>query len=983
LRSRSGRLRSFLLLLASAPGLAAAQDAAAARFGEEIVVTGSRVERNDRGAPGPVTVVSREQLEASGKISLGDFLQTLPEQGNALNTAVNNGGDGSTRIALRGLGSQRTLVLVNGRRFVPGGVGADGSVDLSGIPAAAIERVEVLKDGASAAYGSDAIAGVVNVITRTRLDGTELSAFGGTTTRGDGTTYDLSVTTGTVSERGHLLLSAGFFDQRPIMAADRSFSAVPLALDASGLNNPFGDPPGPYTVGSPTVPAGSISIPASAAGVPVACAAGDERCATWNQVLAAFPAATKFVLDPQAPPCAPGQSTGCQVHGVRPFIPNALPPRGDAYNFQGENYLLTPQQRISLFATGDARLGELARARFEASYVNRQSSQRLASEPLVIGPGGESVTISGASIYNPFGVDFTQANRRLVEFGPRRSEEDIDTIRIVAGLDGALPPAAGPLAGWGWEVSLNYGRTQGTSLSTNNLEPTRLQQALGPSFRDASGRPTCGTPASPIPGCVPLDLFGGPGSITPDMIPGLAYTGTQRGTNEMTDVVVGATGDLGSLFADRSVRLAVGYELLRVAGSAIPDPVTLAATGGAITEGAYTTNAGYAELSAPLVDHVRYAELVEATAAARLFHAAPFGTEWTYKLGARWAVGPDLALRGTWSTAFRAPSVSDLYAGQVDSFAGVSDPCASPSPPAACAATPVGDARGNGDDRGQLPSRVGGNPSLQPETAGVFTAGVVLEPAFLPGLAVTLDYWNIGIDHAISQIGESAILAGCYPSDPTKAPAFCDLVVRDPVTKQVTSIVNLNRNVGAERTDGLDLAARYVLRTRALGRFAFAFDGTYLYRYDKTLPDGTVVHGRGTFDMNNQAGAVAGVGGVFPAVKFNAGVVWALGPVGAGLSTRFIGAFDECGDPAGDFSGGGLCYQDATFRRHVSAQATFDAGVSYALASAAGRTTFRAGVQNVFDAKPAVIYNGFLAATDPTTYDVAGRFVYLRVTHAL
>src|SRR5512132_4116453 len=183
---------------------------------EEIVVTGTRIRRKDLTTPAPVTVINRDQIAASGKVSIGDFLQALPEQGNAINTQFNNGGDGSTRVSLRGLGSARTLVLLNGRRIVPGGTGADASVDLNSIPTASVERIEVLKDGASAVYGSDAIAGVVNIITRKGFKGTEASAFGGVSQHGDGQTYDLNVTTGQAGDRGNVVFSAGYYKQQTV-----------------------------------------------------------------------------------------------------------------------------------------------------------------------------------------------------------------------------------------------------------------------------------------------------------------------------------------------------------------------------------------------------------------------------------------------------------------------------------------------------------------------------------------------------------------------------------------------------------------------------------------------------------------------------------------------------------------------------------------------------------------------------------------------
>src|SRR5262249_25501047 len=204
---------------------------------EEIVVTGSRVRRRDLTTPAPITVIDKEQVQASGKVSIGDFLQTLPEQGNAINTSVNNGstGDGSTRVSLRGLGAARTLLLLNGRRFVAGGPGADSSADLSSIPPAALGRIEVLKDGASAAYRSDAIGGVINLITRKRMNGVEANGYAGTSTHGDGSTYDLNVLAGTSGEKGNLLFSAGYYNQQTVWAGDRSFANIPRAYSSTGI----------------------------------------------------------------------------------------------------------------------------------------------------------------------------------------------------------------------------------------------------------------------------------------------------------------------------------------------------------------------------------------------------------------------------------------------------------------------------------------------------------------------------------------------------------------------------------------------------------------------------------------------------------------------------------------------------------------------------------------------------------------------------
>jgi outer membrane receptor protein involved in Fe transport len=950
---------------------------------EEIVVTGSRIRRKDLTTPAPVTVISREQITSSGKVTIGDFLQALPEQGNTLNTQFNNGGDGSTRIALRSLGSARTLVLVNGRRMVAGGTGADTAVDLNTIPTAAVERVEVLKDGASAVYGSDAIAGVVNIITRKGFKGTEASAYGGISQRGDGSVYDLNVTTGQASDRGNVVFSAGFYKQNQVLAGDRVYSAHQEGIDLTVAPN---DPGRFFTIGSGTIPAGRILIPGSQIGK---LGLGNSN---WDAIAAAFPKASAVM------PCLPGDAVGGCVtlsdgskwrnyRGAN--LSDAVPPQ-DGFNFQPMNYNQTPSQRISLYSIGDLQIGSNSRGYFEASYVNRQSEQQLAPEPLIIGPGGlETVTVSKFNAYNPFGRDFGTVRRRLLEFGNRISDQDIDTFRVVAGLDGTLPDEFGPARGWFWDVSLNFGRTVAADTRTGNLEIPRVAAAVGPSMTDPStGKLVCvqqaGVIASVIPGCVPLDLFHGAGSIQPDQVAGLGVTAGEKGINQMTAVQFNTSGELFQLpTADRAIGLAAGYEYRLLYGAFIPDPLTakgeISGNTSDITKGGYHVNEGYAELSLPLLSNMPGVESLEATAAARVFNYSTFGTDYTYKFGARWRPIHDVTLRGTYSTAFRAPGITDLYGGQFDNFASVSDPCAGPGidpnstlGKACTASTPA--ALNNGDSSTQLRSRIGGNPALKPETAKVFTAGIVLEPTFVRNLSITVDYYNFALTSTIDTIGESVILNGCYPN--SGASKYCDKVIRDPATGQISSITNLETNVGSTDTDGIDMAIRYALPTD-FGRFGFLVDVTWLHKYNKTLADGTVIYGKGRYDLG------AGVNeGVFPTFKGNGGVTFGLAGLNVGVSEQFIGSYKECGASDGAiFSGdNGQCYVDATYVRTIDPFFKTDIYASYALTTGAGKTTFAIGMNNAFNAEPPKIYNAFTPNSDPSAYDFMGRFVWGRLT---
>jgi len=257
----------------------------------------------------------------------------------------------------------------------------------------------------------------------------------------------------------------------------------------------------------------------------------------------------------------------------------------------------------------------------------------------------------------------------------------------------------------------------------------------------------------------------------------------------------------------------------------------------------------------------------------------------------------------------------------------------------------------------------------------MFTAGIVLEPRWIPNFSLTLDYYRIRILQTITTLGASVILAGCYPSDPTIAPKYCGLIERDPITQRILNITNTNLNVGTDRTDGVDLSMRYFLPTD-VGRFTLGFDGTWLHSYDRTLADGTVIHGAGNFDLST-----SGTGGVYPTFKFISGVGWSFVGFAAGVNTRYISSFTECGTTSGNFAGSGLCYADSRYERRVAAYYTFDMYASYTLSNPLGRTTIGAGVNNAFDRTPSAIYNGFTAASDPTAYDFMGRFIYGRVGH--
>ncbi|MFL5298997.1 MAG: TonB-dependent receptor plug domain-containing protein, partial [Anaeromyxobacteraceae bacterium] len=336
------------------------------KLGEEIVVTGSRIRRKELTSPAPVAVIGREQIQSSGRITVGDFLQAIPEQGNAINTTFNNGGNGSTEISLRNLGSQRTLVLVDGKRFISGTPGggslADPGADLNSIPTAAIERIEILKDGASALYGSDAIGGVVNIITRKHFNAVEASATQSLTQHGDGSVTDLNLIGGAASDEGGFSLGVGYFKQNSLAASARDWARFAQGFDYAAQTE--------APAGSATAPAGSALVDPSKCSTPLCTALAGAYGAGANTFVPVAGGAT-----------APAGFPVVTVPGVGSW--RKFNPATDTYNFQAVNFLVTPSDRFSLYGNGDYKLGGGARAYFHSTLVNRQSSTKLAPVPIV------------------------------------------------------------------------------------------------------------------------------------------------------------------------------------------------------------------------------------------------------------------------------------------------------------------------------------------------------------------------------------------------------------------------------------------------------------------------------------------------------------------------------------------------------------------------------------------------------------------------
>jgi iron complex outermembrane receptor protein len=936
----------------------------------EVVVTGSRVRRMDLTAPAPVITVTNQQLVESGFVSVGDFLQSMPQVTGNLSSSVNNQNQtGVNYIDLRGLGPQRTLVLVNGRRMVAGGQGVDSSVDMNSIPFAAVDRVEILADGASSLYGSDAIAGVVNIITKKTYSGTSGQAQYGISAGGGAQTWDVNVNSGLTGDKGSVFFNAGYFWQEGLLGSQRSWATLPLSYDYNGNNSDTGTV-GPYYLGSPTTPAGAFTLPKGT----VVGGAGNSQFT--NDLLTKFGATAK--LGPYTyDGTTPGPNVVCTtVDGknncYRPYA------QSDSFLFPPVNYMVTPLQRISLFTAGDYKISDWVRFFFQGLYTNRQSTSMVAPIPLSTGTFGG--VLSSQSYFNPTGLTLSSVRKRFSELGGRSTASNMDTFQETIGLDGKLP-----WKGWIWDTSLNFGLFNAKTTTSGYMIIPALEAAFGPSYKDATtGQVLCGTPGNPISGCSPVNMFGGPTGNTKASLANDTFTGPNVGFNQLLDWPVNFSGPIATLWANRPVSLAFGNELYKVWGGFQPNPI--AAAGNASegntdpVHGDYLTNQTYAELNIPLVSDMPFVNDLEATISGRYSYFNTFGSNFSWTVGGRYRPVSEVALRGTYGTGYRAPSISELYSGNTQSAPQAVDPCANITN----AQCDKYGASMNGDNSTQLNENIGSNPDLKAETSSNWTVGVVLEPSnWVKNLSLTLDYWSYKVENTIQPLGAQYILNTCYLG----SGQYCDLITRN-ADGTVQVIQDNLVNAGTTETAGMDFVLKYAMPTE-VGRFGFGFNLTWLNYYNVTMPDGSKRSYAGNYDASILGSSSIGA---YPHVKFNANVNWSMKEFFANVQTRFVGGFIECGTPdavgqpgSGGDSNGGYCSnnpQAAQYQRDVSAYNVWDLYFSYTLSTEFGKTLFGVGVNNVFNTKPPAIYSAFAWVTDPT-YDLTGTYFYFRLGHTI
>ena len=933
---------------------------------DALEVTGSRIKRTDYETAQPVLSIGREQIERTGLSSIGDLIQNLATAGSALNTTNNNGGNGSVEVDLRNLGSARTLVLVNGRRWVNGlRSNSSASVDLNTIPVSVIERVEVLKDGASAVYGSDAIAGVINIITRNNYQGVDLrSQVGGYFEDSDGMTQQHSVSIGSLAGATSVFTDISYTRQDDVFARNREIAKVPQF----GTGN---------TRGSSATPQGRFLFVPQAANNPCAASPFFQATGLCNLTL------------------TDGED-GVEASDFRDFTAD------DRYNFAPLNYILTPNERTSIFSSvshdfGNVLFGNPVTFQGEFLYNIRKSAQQLAETPLFVGdlagPPFDTLVVAADQVFNPFDQELGRANgagegsafigRRFTELGTRNFSQTVDTYRFGGGFKGSFDLLGSFMS---WESGMTFAESRNAGKTEGLLNLDRVRKALGPAG-------DCAADAN----CVPLNLFGGQfngGSITPDQLAYVAYTGQDSTRQTQRSAYVYLSNELFNLPAG-PVGAAYGLEIRRDAFEDTPDPLvqsSASSTNRALpTKGSVDVKEAYVEFNVPVLSGVAMAESLDLSVAGRYSDYDTFGNDTNYKFGVRWKPYSDLLVRGTVSTAFRAPSVSDLFLGLSDSNPGVGDPCsdytgaigggqpASAEVQANCAADGV--PANYTQINPQLLERQGGNPNLTPEEADTFTAGFVFSPEFVEDLNIYVDWYRIELENAITTLGSETILNNCYTT--AARSSTCAFITRDG-SGNIKEIKNLFVNIGAIDVEGVDFAFDYTLPSLPylsdLGTFKVAMDSAYLIEFTEFVAaaDGslTPTSRQGTNDGQDPA--------AYPRFKANTDILWNQGPMRASWTTRYIHKqIETCFDGIGpSLTALGRCslpdFDDPSKSKNKIGS-TFYHDVQFGYNFADSNFDVTVGVNNVLDRDPPISTSAFANSFDVQTYDVPGRFGYLRL----
>ena len=955
-----------------------AQDAAspdAAKL-EEITVVGSRIIRPDYEATSPVVTVTDEVFKLSGEPQIETVLNTLPQLVPSVTTTSNNPSNGGqANVDLRGLGTNRTLVLVDGARTVPSNV--SGVVDLNTIPAALIEGVEILTGGSSATYGSDAIAGVVNIRLKRDFNGVEIRGQQGLTGESDGktTVFDALIGGNFGDERGNAVLALSYDRREALLAGERDFGTFakgPLDLRPQG---------------SSTIPEGSVAFGANGPSQAVL----DQVFGTYGVANGAVNPTRTIAFNSDGTLFSMGGG-GLAVQNFKGDTENpGFNPNSYSYNFGPLNYLQLPLTRRQIAGFGRySLLEDVAELYSRVSFTTYSSDQQLAATPITCSGAqlGCSVPITNTAIPNDLrtllasrgtpGANFTLA-KRTTDVGERYQENSHDVTFGMVGIRGKLPN------NWNWDVYGSWGQGKTLQLQAGNVSRSRMQNALNNAAVYAAQ------------GCAQFNPFG-EGNLAPACASAVEIVTTNLLTTEQRNAVASITGGIVDLPAG-ALQFAAGAEYRENSADFRPDSYlssgdVVGFNAAAPIQGRIASKEYFAELSVPLLKDIPVVDSLDLELGYRMSDYDSLAeTIDTYKAALKWNPVDSLSIRGSYNRAIRAPNILELLQPQSEGFPAYSDPCNANSTfrAGASAAQVLALCTAQGipanflatfaQPNPQARAISGGNPDLDPETADTYTFGLVwdsnLESDWGSNLQLSVDYFKYDVSDVIASLSSSSIIGRCFNQlngNPTFDPAnqFCSLFSRDPNNFGVTGIQTTTLNLAAMRLDGVDLSVDWKLPLSAFGASEEAGSlglkvlATRLLSWEQqeTAADPFIPR-EGTISQT--------IGSAFPEWKAVMQTSWAKDSFLVRYNLRWIDSMDVVNNDA-------VLSPSAGIKPYVPNYFYHDLTAQWAVNDTWQLTL---GVNNIADKAPPTYttssQTGVQSNTDPSTYDVLGRRAFLTV----
>lgn len=951
-----------------------------------VQVTGTKIKRTSVEQAQPIQIVTAAQIKASGLTTVGQVLQTITSSGAALNADFNNGGnltytgDAQTNLNLRYLGSQRTLVLVNGHRWASE---INGAVDLNTIPASIIDHVEILQDGASAIYGSDAIAGVVNIITIKNFDGGEASAYTGMyhgDGHWDGLTQNANITMGVSNNHGNLVFGASYDDQKIVPANHRTLSSIPIA--GTGTTRFISSTPqGRYQFIPPAT--GPDSSPTTAP-LPSTGLTSAE-CPAKNFGSTANPEYYPFCFLTTIP----------GTPGTGPADFKAYQQATDGYNYGNFFILQSPSTHAGLYVHGNLELSDNLSLQVTGTADRRNALQHANPSPVTVG-SANAVTFNPGDPFYPFnfplstrapvGPGFLEdVGKRVLEAGLRVFTETENVSYLNTELDGFFDVGESE---WDWDVGGAYSRDDEENQNIGEFDRARLQVQFDPQQCQA---------VAATEGCTPINFFGGQTvPMTPAQYSFAQYTGNILFGNNMNNLYADITNSSIGTLPGGPIGFAAGYQHLNKEAYFSPEAInTQQATviGGVkplATSGSNWSDAVYAEFDFPFLSNIPFAKLLDLDVASRYTRtgAADITNHNTSsRAGLKWQPSDAWLFRADWSQGFRSPNISELFSGLSSISIFGNDPCTnytqsgvSSAVQQRCAAAGV--PPGYTQTLPQLTSQEFGNINLKPETSISKTIGFVYSPDWAPGFNMNLDYYKISVNNAIQPEQGQTILNNCYLQG---IESDCAKIKRDQLG-EIQQVLDPVTNIGGDITDGADVGFDYALPITAIGQFDLGVQGTWIRSYEELYPN----PGSNGFTVSQLVGVERG-GTVFPfgmpRWKINGHVTWTSGPWSLKWNWYYLsGLWERCSDYLNgtplSFTNLGLCtepdFQDNGLSRNYLGQ-TFYHDLQFTYNYTPWNTDFAFGIKNVFNKEPPVCLTCEMNSYDPTIYRFAGRFFYASV----